>query len=535
MFYLILILYAPLVLKGLSSLTLLERLFKFLPRAIGRVEYYVSPLRDTLISYAIGVYGIVHLARHGYDPKALILILLAVLSQINRWHRVRFRRALCPWVLRFDSVEPNSFFRIYHRGLGSFYDQIPSAVKGVNYSYLDYRRDDTSRKTVWPLFWGVFDTATLAKLAILAMKKLDGEEGVNAFDAFARIWGARFLARAHCKLHTLGVESCPPLQGKVLLVFNHKSYLDFALNFFALGNLRNNGRHLRPRFIAAKDHFIDNPLIYSWMGLGKCIEKAGMIFINRSKGKGWLAMREAAEKLAEADVEVAVYPQGTRAWGLKDEKGERIDAGYYTTFSKKTVGDPKGHLKAGTAQLILDTALRLREKKQGPLKILFVGIDGTATAGPKGSFKIRTESVITFHIGELWTVLLPDEIPLENPEGSPPSNEAQENYVDEVEAIHSHLDRLMEKSIGRHKTLIERVLKDPRLPRETLSTVKSYLQRADETENILPFVVLDRLYALTANQWEKFLHQFAQRVVSDAKRGEWEELIREVSAELVKE
>jgi 1-acyl-sn-glycerol-3-phosphate acyltransferase len=331
------------------------------------------------------------------------------------------------------------------------------------------------------------------------------------------------------------VEKLAALDGKTLLVFNHKSYLDFALNFFALGEIRNKGRHLRPRFIAAKDHFIDNPLIYSWLGVGKCIEKAGMIFINRRKGKGWLAMKEAAEKLAESDVEVAVYPQGTRAWGLKDESGRRIDAGYYTTLSKKTLEDPKGHLKKGTAQLILDTALRLREKGEPPLKILFIGIDGTATVGPKGSFKIQTESEVTFRIGRIWKVELAKELSFENPQGSTPTNEAQKNYSDELEAIHAQLDREMEKTIGRNRTLTERAASDPRIPKNTASSLQRFLQRADATENILPFAILDRIYALPPARWRNHLEYFTQLALERTDdEGAWETFNQEVSLELIR-
>ncbi|MFO1520400.1 MAG: lysophospholipid acyltransferase family protein [bacterium] len=508
-------------------------MWKGFPLLIGRVEYFLSPGRDTLLAAVLLFVGIHRWVKTGYSVQSPLYLSLALFSFVNFLHRHRFRKALCDWVLKFDSVEPNAFFDVYDRCLGSFSPQIPASIPPANYSYLDYRKGNPVRQTLKPLICGAYDTATLAKLAILAMKLKEGQEGINAFDAFARIWGARFVARAHLKLHTLGQESLSPLKGKILLLFNHKSYLDFALNFFALGNLHHGKRHLRPRFIAAKDHFIDNPVIYSWLGLGKCIERAGMIFINRQKGKGWLAMKEAADKLVEADVEVAVYPQGTRAWGLTNEKGERIDAGYYTTVNKKTLNDPRGHLKAGTAQLILDTALRLREKGEEPLQVLFVGIDGTATVGPKGSFKIQTESEVTFRIGRLWKVELPREIPLENPQGHAPSNEAQENYLDEIEAIHLLIDREMEKTIGRHRTLMDRVLKDPRLTKEEISLLKKYLERADETENIAPFVVLDRLYALPESRWNEYLRALTQLAFQDADAEDWEKLRKTVSQELL--
>lgn len=520
--------------KGLLCLGGSDR-FPKLSLILGRLEYYLAAWRDTLLALLLLGFGIHSLLREGFSWQALAFVLLACFSFANYIHRQRFRRSVCHWILNFDAVEPNEFFRVYQRGLGSFAYRLPAQMPAVDYSYIDYRSGGNPRHTVLPLLQGALDTATLAKLAILAMKKLPGEQGIDAFDSFARIWGARFIAQARLRLKTVSQHGLPALQGKVLLVFNHKSYLDFALNFFALGNLRNGQRHLRPRFIAAKDHFIDNPLIYSWLGLGKCIEKAGMIFINRKKGKGWLAMKEAADKLVNRDVEVAVYPQGTRAWGLKDERGRRIDAGYYTTFSPRNPGEARGHLKIGTAQLILDTALQLRGEGKPPLQVLFVGIDGSATVGPKGSFKIQTETDLSFHIGQCWKVELPARIDFSNPGGKPASSEAEENYLAQIQAIQEKIDREMEKSIRRHATLMDRVLKDPRVPqdRESLSRLQDFLHKADATENILPFVVLDRIYALPSLAWERHLKHFSQLAWQEAEGGMWEQFNWKVSKELV--
>jgi 1-acyl-sn-glycerol-3-phosphate acyltransferase len=529
----IFIFYLPLAIKAISSLTRFGKLVEKFPLRLGHIEYFIAPFRDTLLSYFLAIYGIYRLITNGDPLLSILFIGLSLFSQLNRLHSKKFRKAFCQWVLKSGTLEPHYFFQTYYRGLGSFLIQLPAPVKMLNHSSVDYRTGKPSRKTLRPLLGGALDTATLAKLALFGMKHFEGEMGINMFDTLARIWGATFAFRSHLKLQTTGVDKLPVLHGKILLVFNHKSYLDFALNFFALGDIQNKGRHLRPRFIAAKDHFIDNPLIYSWLGLGKCIEKAGMIFINRQKGKGWLAMKEAADKLTESDVEVAVYPQGTRAWGLSDEKENRIDAGYYTTFSKKTFNDPRGHLKSGTAQLILDTALRLREKGAPPLQVLFVGIDGTATVGPKGSFLIQTESEVTFRIGSCWTVNLPNELKFENPSGAPPTTEAHENYLDELKAIHLQLDHELEKTIERHKTLIERVLNDPRIPQQNILEVENYLRRADETENIFPFVILDRIYALPCVQWEIYLKDFAQFVLEDADEMTWKELNKKVSEELI--
>lgn len=535
---LIFILYLPLILKIIFSLTRLEKVFHFLPELIGKIEYPLSPLRDFVLSFFLGLIGIYHLFFLSGHFYGYLLAGFFLLSQLNWHHRKKFRLDLCRWVLKFGEIEPNCFFRIYHRGLGSFLSPLSISPPTLRCSLLDYRTGKPPRKSYLPLLRNMIDTLTLAKLAILAMKKLPSREGVDAFDLFARLWGSRFVASTHLKLSTLGIEKIPPLRGKILLVFNHKSYLDFALTFFALGEIRNGSRHLRPRFIAAKDHFIDNPILYSWIGIGKCIEKAGMIFINRQKGKGWLAMQQASQKLVEEELEVAVYPQGTRAWAMIDERGERKDAGYYNTFSKKSFQDLHGHLKIGSAQLILDTAMALREKKADPLQVLFIGIEGTANVGPKKSFLIQTESEVQFKIGKCWKVELPENISIENPQGKIPHTDSQRKYLEILDQFQATIDIELEQTTKWNGVLIERFLSSLPTPLPCKERgdqlLREFLPSANLNHHNLPFMILDRIYTLPPNRWRNPLERFAELIVKKGKNGEWKRFNEKVSLELLK-
>ncbi|MBF0492386.1 MAG: 1-acyl-sn-glycerol-3-phosphate acyltransferase [Deltaproteobacteria bacterium] len=528
------LIYLPLLLKIFSFLFPQKDRSSYLSK-LGHWEYFFSPWRDTLLASGLFIFSLFDFY-HAHPVRAFCFFALAILSVLNRLHRYSFRKAFCEWVYKIDNLEPGEFFETYYRGLGSFRRPFPQEARRVSFEKIDYRQGKATRQIFSPLILSAIDTATLAKLAIFAMQNFEGQKGIDMFDAFARIWGARIVQRAQISLECVpsplrgeGKGEGEKLDGKLLLVFNHKSYLDFALNFFALGALQNKGRHLRPRFIAAKDHFIDNPLFYSWLGVGQCIQKAGMIFINRQEGKGWLAMQEAAQKLTDTDVEVAVYPQGTRAWGLLDSENNRIDAGYYTTFSKKKLTDPRGHLKLGTAQLVLDAALKLREKNES-LQVLFIGIDGSATVGPKGSFKIQTESEVFYRLGKLWKVELPD-VELENPQGQECSKEAHHNYLATLEAIQGQIDRELEKTTRRHKLLIERFVID--CP-ENGDQLEQYLEREDAIENNLPFILLDRLYALPHSLWRGYQEALVQLILHPAAPEEWEKLLLDVSLKLLR-
>ncbi len=528
--------YLTLFLKSLFFIIPLDKIFVRLPIILGRIEYFLSPWRDTLFSYFLAFKSISEFF-HGEHFLSGLFLVCFIFSQLNYVHRSRVRKAICRWVVQIDNLEPNYFFEVYFRSLGSFRSQFSHSPEKVDFLNIDYRTGGASRQSVLPLLFGVLDTMTLARFAILAMSRLGEEDGLNAFDSFARLWGGRFAALAKMKLTTVLPSAPQNIDGKLLLVFNHKSYFDFALNFFALGSLRNHGRHLRPRFIAAKDHFIDNPFFYSILGIGKSIEKAGMIFIDRRPGKGWFALREAARRLIQNDVEVAVYPQGTRATALFDEKGQRLDAGYYTTFSKKDPQDLRGHFKKGTAQLILDAALELRAQKKNPLKVLFVGIQGSAIVGAKGSFRVQTEAEVFFKVGKCWEVHLPN-LPMESPQGKSPDHEAHYHYLDQLEVIHARLDDEMEKTLSWHRALIQRFLRDPRLAKrggECFEKLEKYLIRADEIENLLPFVILDRLYTLPFPYWRTYLERVEQLILSDAPEVSWQGLLQEISLKLLEQ
>jgi 1-acyl-sn-glycerol-3-phosphate acyltransferase len=329
-------------------------------------------------------------------------------------------------------------------------------------------------------------------------------------------------------------EKIPPIEGKTLLIFNHRSYLDFALNFFALGTVRkSNGRFLRPRFIAAKDHFIDNPFLYSWIGLGKVIENAGMIFIERKKkGRGWIAMREAAQKLETNDVEIAVYPQGTRAYPFQAYDGTRQDAGYYTTFNRKTWDKPTGHLKPGTPFLIMESLIHLRKMGIDKLNVLLTGIKGTGVAGPKGSFLIQTETDIEFHIEPLWEIPTSYAEGVQCPEDHEASTPEEKRYVQKLEELTEEINRRLLKAIDYHRILRERVKEEfarLKVPTEEINAMERRLINADHAEDLRPYVLIDRILSLKPVYWDRFLHLLLSIKDQPEKGESWNALLQEVS------
>lgn len=534
MIILLLILYAPLFLKAFFSLPFFDRPNSSAKLLLGKIEYLLSAWRDLPLAFFLLGVGCFLWIKEGFQGTTFLLFTLFLFSQFNRISTKNFRYNLCRNLLKRDLIDPLLFFGFYYRGLASFRPDFTHFATLAG-PLEDYRTGRKPRKSFWAVLRVCLDTATLARLAMFAMQSFPQERGQELFDWLARFWGSFFLARFHLALKTIGIENWKPIPGKLLLVFNHKSYLDFALNFFALRNLSIHQRHLRPRFIAAKNHFIDNPFLYSWVGVGKCIQKAGMIFINRKRGRGWLAMKQAAELLLQSDLEIAVYPNGTRARARINELGERLDSGYYTTFNPHQLREERGHLKIGLAQLILDAAIQLRARKEPPLHVLFVGIDGTGIASPRGSILIQKEAEVSFRVGECWPVELPSDLPLENPQGNPVTNEAQDHYMRLLKTLHAQIDEKLVCALGHHEKLMRWALDDSSfLAPEQRKLLEDFLKSSDAAHEILPFVVLDRIYTLHPSRWKAHLRAFADALLH--RQGEFalRRIQEEVSLESLK-
>ncbi|MCB1215151.1 MAG: 1-acyl-sn-glycerol-3-phosphate acyltransferase [Deltaproteobacteria bacterium] len=483
-----------------------------------------------------------HLATIGLDYTLYLTLLYFFLSLSSLRHHRALQTQLSKLIIHENQIHPKDFFDLYYEQLSPW--PKPLAKQGftlINDLEQDYRQNKQSKKSFLSLIKGSLSTITLARMAMRAFKNLPAEKARQSFDALARLWGRRISQQAKLQLKTLLPTDFSTLEGKVLLIYNHASTLDFCLNFAALASVRvkdSKGltRPLRPRFIAARDHFIDNPLIYSWLGVGKAIQKAGMIFINRrQKGQGWAAMQEAATKLCQKEVEIAVYPQGTRAHAIQNLDGSIWEAGYYSTFNEATWDKPLGHLKIGTAQLILDSLLELKKQGQTQLTILSTGIWGAGSALAKGHLKIKTQSSITYRVGKAWILKTQDLDQLKKPKEKIPQNQNEENYLKKIQEIQIQLNQKLLEALDWHLRLLEKTKKTLNLLNfETEKTKKliQNLEQAQSQEQSFPFILLDRLFSLPKEEWKLFFEKVFQLQEKNWQEPAWKNLLKEISQKL---
>ena len=114
-------------------------------------------------------------------------------------------------------------------------------------------------------------------------------------NAIVQAWAQRMLRILGIPLH---VEGRPPLEGPVLLVANHISWLDILVMHAA--------RHCR--FVSKSD-------VKHWPLIGRLATGGGTLYIEREKRRDAMrVVHHMRESLAAGDV-VAVFPEGTTGDG----------------------------------------------------------------------------------------------------------------------------------------------------------------------------------------------------------------------------
>jgi 1-acyl-sn-glycerol-3-phosphate acyltransferase len=498
-----------------------------LNRLAGRIEYTFGHLRD----YTVGVYMMAvfvfdltmmifgdPVSRSDLFPSLFYHGFFALLSLWSYRSHVAAGLQMTEFMRVNPHVHPQEFFENYYRRLGPSALPVPArAERSVNPTDISYLTGKNPKQGYWPLIHGFYDTAIFARSAYKALEVMGPEYGREVFDVMSSLWGSRMLELFKSRLVVEGDQKFNELSGKIILVFNHKSHLDFVFNFFALSKARRaDGRNIRIRYIAAKDHFVDNKLVYSGLGVGKLIESNDMVFVDR-KGKGKEAILDACQKLGEKEVEIAMYPQGTRAVGNEGANGKRLDAGYYTTGTANSLKRDLGHLKKGCAFLAIDAATAVRDRNI-PVHLVFIGIDGTATLVPKGSFKVQTEGTIRVTVGDHFTLNPEDVDGLEKPseKAGEALTEGQKKYAALVDRIQVAIDQGLVKALGLHEKLRTRFLEEIKtgnlINRESLLVISHRLSQADRDGDSMPFIILDRIFALPISEQNLFLKDLAFRM-----------------------
>lgn len=498
-------------------------------RVIGICEYSIRPLRNYSQSPLLVLCFIVSLSRGLLSgnwatvsfPFFVSLFFLLVTSySVQQEHKTSLQAA--EFLRTNPSLHPQYFFDAIFKLLGPFSYSLPpsSSLPSVSPEAVSFKQHKRSRQSYWVLLPIVWDTARLAHICLKCLKYIGPEYTREIFDLMGAMWGKRVLQWIRGELTVTGAEKLQNLEGKILLVLNHKSQLDFILTFFALSHVRlPSGRGLRPRFITAKDHFVDNVFVYEMLGVGKLIEAVDMVFIERKKSqKGIADLSKAAETFADKEIEIAIFPQGTRALGDSDRSGKRRDAGYYTTVPPKDAASDLGHLRKGTAYLTIDTLLELKKRRRGEtgdskLNLVFIAVQGTATALARHSLKLQTETEIAYKIGETLVVDPSITEGAVKPSSGEAASDEEKRYRELVNSLHGEIDLRLTQTLKIHENLHHRFLVDLqghfRFSPDRMKAIEVSIAHLAEGSSVF-YQILDRLYTLPPDRWNPHLSELAQ-------------------------
>ncbi len=524
--------------------SIFRRFFGAVFLTVARYEYVIHPLRHYLVTLPFRLLVATTLSLYIFGdfnlslPTALFGALLVILDITTVFHKDTTDLKAAQLLIVFREIHPTDFFNRYKLefAFGGIDMLDLSGLTAVNPMLVDFTVDNRATLKLLPLFKGIVDTAYITHFCLKVHEVLGSDAVCNMVDSAGSLWGKRVLQLARGKMVVKGVENLHNKHGKFLLIFNHKSMFDFILTFLAVSEIQVAGRLLRPRFILAKDHFRDNKIVYSVMGLGKLCEAMGMVFISRrERGKSFEELKRAAKFIVEKEVDIAIYPQGTRAEASDDRSGKRRDAGFYTTIGKKPSAETLAHLKKGTGYLVYDTLCELNTSGLNePLNLVFVGIKGAGATLPKGSLKVQTENTIEFIIDAPLTLSGDVVLSIQNETDAAVQAEKMREFATDINTV---ISERLAAILGIHQTLATRYLTELkgqfRYDNDKIALVQESLRKLSKDSSVV-FQILDRIYALPVAEWNGFLSALSQLLLDRPSPERLGALLTEVSESLLK-
>lgn len=407
-----------------------------------------------------------------------VVVVVFVLSRIVRKQRIR---ELLDHVAAHPGIHPRDYFHYWRRRYQPWpFRFSPPTV--LQLPVIDFSKGSATppRLSLVPLIRGLLSTWSLARAGLYAQKKWGQDYLQSICDAMMLLWAARMCDVAQLRVEVEGLENFSTVRDPLLVICNHKSVFDFVVVPLALGLAKLPQRgSVRLRFMAAKDHFIDNFFVYRILKIGLAMKAVGMIFVDRKGKARKAAVDEAVEQMFSSGVDVVIFPQGTRAFPQRDIKGNRWDAGYFAAGKSDRLSVMGGHLKKGASHLAMQAAAH------HPLSVLPVAVYGTATVYNKESLKVQLNETVGVRIG----------VPIRL-ESAPQGESA---YSSAVKDLHAQMDAAMIEVSGIVPRLEQRLLMDTRLmlrPDEFNEFVHVVQERRNRKDTLF-FSVADQLYSLS--------------------------------------
>ena len=482
-----------------------KNVLRYQPRMVrwfGWLEFWLSLPRDVLWAGIAFIFW----ALSGAWVELIWVLTLPVLGWlVARAHRRFGNRAINDMFERHWTPNPKEVFDYVHLARSPWPTLEPVALEELDATHVDFRNRAAPRSPFIEFVFAVLETASIANFVLQAADDLPIERFRRMFDTVGRTWSLRVAYRFRLEMKVEGAEHLQGVRNQAFLAFNHESIMDFCLAFFATGARETGtGRYLAPRFIAAKDHFKDNPILYSILGIGRAMERSGMIFVDRkTAGAGLQVVEESSKVIKDLGVDVAIFPQGTRALGHYSADGTILGAGYYTTTGRRPVGC--GHFRRGLSMMAAELS------KTQDVDILPIGIVGAALVIPAKTFAVSTHRTVTYTIG--------------------PCFHLAKGAHHEAEALLKDVELIVRRAAHINGRLIERWAGELGRAPQDADRLMNLLESWEEAEEPLPFAVMDLIFTRSPEQRESWLQQVFELADEGAPNERWAELRKEIAAQ----
>ncbi|MBU0466010.1 MAG: 1-acyl-sn-glycerol-3-phosphate acyltransferase, partial [Proteobacteria bacterium] len=503
--------------------------FLIINRKLGYFEHAVAWFRDTLVVLYLlcfgswyAYYGYIY-GRQEWGLLALASLALVGLSYFNWKKKQQGRLALVDFVRSFPNIHPQEFFDHLLCMAGVANHILPAQpFQMLDLQNLDFKNPGKKKISLWRKLKGVWSTIWLKRLCLLALKAKGKDFLKEASAGIAVVWGTRLSQLVYAEVKIEQTNYLEDLKGINIYLFNHLSFLDFALAPILLG-----GKSL-PKFLMAKDHFLDNPIFYRILGIGQVAKALDMIFVER-KGKKDAAQESIAagvRQLVEDSADLAVFPQGSRAYARVGRNQERLDGGYYAVGKLKRLKKDDKHLKKGTAYLAVETAKVAVEKgEQDKINLIPVAIKGAGIIAPKGSRRLKPNVKVVLKIGQPFGLTSADALVFAD-------GADHEKYVDQ---LHQKIDQSLKATLQVHVDLERRFFEDMRKILQPFEAEEVALaMKTWRGDDYLVHSILDCIYTCKPKLWWELLGRLIYLIRNDAPREDLLKFKAEVAARFAK-
>jgi len=498
-------------------------------KTFGIYEHVVAWFRDSFgILYLLGfatwhIYIFFIFSEQINLLLGLLAISLIGLSVVNYIRKFNDRKIFLGFIVKHPDICPKEFFTHLLCISGIIRHKLPNTPnKTVNLAHIDFRKPTKTKNNLYILIVGIWSTIWLKKLSLVALKQKGKEFFMDLVTALSVVWGTRVVELIQAEVVIEGRDRLDKIEGRVVYLFNHLSFLDLTLAPLITVGCAMTAKKIKltvPRFMLAKDHFLDNPIFKSFLGIGLIAKQCGMIFVDR-KGGAKKAVDDAVSKIISEHADILIFPQGTRAYGRENAKGERIDGGYYTVGSLDRLKKDAAHLKKGAAHIAVKAASLLDDAKNEMINLVPVGIVGTGVIIPRGSISISKNKTIRLKIGEPIVVHKQD---VANMAG-------EKQYLSIVADIHKKIDDGLKTSLAIHANLERRFFEDihkfvePMVQEDISVAMKQW--RGDD---FLVHAILDYIYTCKSQQWWFLSNRLIYMIREDVPRSQLLEFKQEIA------